>query len=95
MLFRSYWMLYTGRDVKEYRRIGLARSRDGVAWERVSTSAVFEGGTEWNSKVVCDPEVEVRGRGVRVWYGGGDVASPDEKLNGQIGIFELAEAGGE
>ena len=31
-----YWMLYTGRDRRENRRIGLARSRDGVRWERLS-----------------------------------------------------------
>src|SRR5205814_2469328 len=26
----KYWMLYTGRDRKEYRRLGLARAMDGV-----------------------------------------------------------------
>jgi predicted GH43/DUF377 family glycosyl hydrolase len=81
-----YWMLYTGRDRKEYRRIGLARSRDGVRWERVPF--VFEGGEPWNSRVVCDPHVEA-GETVRVWYGGGDAARPDERLNGQIGLFHL------
>ncbi len=90
-----YWMLYTGRDAAEHRRIGLARSRDGVRWERVSTAAVFAGDAEWNRKVVCDPTVEARGVAVRVWYGGGDVARPDEGLHGQIGVFELAESGGE
>src|SRR5262249_36555095 len=30
----SWWMLYTGRDRSEHRRIGLARSLDGVHWER-------------------------------------------------------------
>lgn len=90
-----YWMLYTGRDVREQRRIGLARSRDGVSWERVSKAPVFSGGAAWNSKVVCDPTVEVRVGVVRVWYGGGDVARPDEGLDGQIGFFELVEGGGE
>ncbi len=30
-----YWMLYTGRDRNEVRRLGLARSRDGVRWEKL------------------------------------------------------------
>jgi predicted GH43/DUF377 family glycosyl hydrolase len=90
-----YWMLYTGRDVRENRRLGLARSRDGVTWNRVSTAPVFSGGAAWNSKVVCDPTVEPRPGLVRVWYGGGDVARPDEGLHGQIGYFELVESGGE
>ena len=30
---------------------------------------------------------------VRVWYGGGDVARPDERIDGEIGTFTLrAEA---
>ena len=35
--------------------------------------------------MTCDPTVEVAGDAVRVWFGGGDAASPDENLNGQIG----------
>jgi predicted GH43/DUF377 family glycosyl hydrolase len=80
-----YWMLYTGRDRRENRRIGLARSRDGVRWERVSESALISGDRPWNSRVVCDPEVEVAPEGVRVWFGGGDRPQPAENLNGQIG----------
>ena len=80
-----YWMLYTGRDRGENRRIGLARSRDGVAWQR--TGFVFSGAQSWNARVVCDPTVERRDENsVRVWFGGGDVASPDENLHGQIGF---------
>ena len=52
-----YWMLYTARDRKEYRRLGLARSRDGVTWTRVSEQPVLSGTEEWDSKVVCDPTV--------------------------------------
>jgi predicted GH43/DUF377 family glycosyl hydrolase len=90
-----YWMLYTGRDAREHRRLGLARSRDGVSWERASSAPVFSGGSTWNIKVVCDPTVEPRDSVVRVWYGGGDVAGPDQGLHGQIGFFELVEAGRE
>ena len=81
-----YWMLYTGRDRGERRRLGLARSRDGVQWARVSTAPVFTGGEAWNSQVVCDPSVMVEGDTVRLWFGGGDRARPDENLNGQIGV---------
>jgi hypothetical protein len=35
--------------------------------------------------VVCDPTVEVAGGVIRVWFGGGDAASPDENLHGRIG----------
>jgi predicted GH43/DUF377 family glycosyl hydrolase len=84
-----YWMLYTGRDRKEHRSIGLALSTDGVRWRRYSEAPVFSGDRAWNSKVVCDPTVmEETGR-IVVWYGGGDAASPDENLNGEIGLFTL------
>ena len=85
----SYWMLYTGRDRKEYRRIGLASSRDGVHWTRVLKQPLIAGSNAWNSKVVCDPEIEVNGDNIRVWFGGGDAARPDENLNGQIGTGVL------
>ncbi|MCW5982288.1 MAG: hypothetical protein KIT09_29650 [Bryobacteraceae bacterium] len=84
-----YWMLYTGRDRYELRRIGLAVSRDGVAWGRLPKSSVLEGAQAWNAKVVCDPEVEPGPGGVRVWFGGGDAAQPAENLNGQIGLAVL------
>ncbi|MGH9659774.1 MAG: hypothetical protein ACRD96_14590 [Bryobacteraceae bacterium] len=83
----AYWMLYTGRDRRERRRLGLARSTDGVAWQRLPMALA---GTEaWNRMVLCDPSVLVEGDRVRVWFGGGDVASPDQNLNGQIGLGRL------
>jgi predicted GH43/DUF377 family glycosyl hydrolase len=82
-----YWMLYTGRDRAEYRRLGLARSMDGVTWEKRPGS--FAGSERWNNKVICDPSVLVEGDSIRVWFGGGDVASPDENLHGQIGVASL------
>jgi predicted GH43/DUF377 family glycosyl hydrolase len=84
-----YWMLYTGRAWDEQRRIGLAKSDDGVHWSRVS-GWTFAGHESWDRKVVCDPTVEVMPDGlIRVWFGGGDVASPDERLNGRIGLITL------
>ncbi|HLI83665.1 MAG TPA: hypothetical protein VKV17_07080 [Bryobacteraceae bacterium] len=85
-----YWMLYTGRDVHENRRLGLARSTDGVHWSKLA--GVFSGSQAWNSKVVCDPTVIAGDSEVKVWFGGGDVASPDENLNGQIGFGVLRPA---
>jgi predicted GH43/DUF377 family glycosyl hydrolase len=83
----QYWMLYTGRDRTENRRLGLARSMDGVTWEKLPGS--FAGSERWNNKVICDPSVLVEGDSIRVWFGGGDVASPDENLHGQIGVASL------
>jgi hypothetical protein len=68
--------------------MGLARSQDGVRWTKVP-EPVISGTEEWNSKVVCDATVEVQPDGIRVWFGGGNVAHPAERLNGQIGYGVL------
>ena len=86
----SYWMLYTGRDRGERRRIGLARSSDGVHWSRDASFHPIAGDQPWNKEVMCDPSVEVMGDQIRVWFGGGDVARPDQGLHGQIGLGILA-----
>jgi predicted GH43/DUF377 family glycosyl hydrolase len=85
-----YWMLYTGRDRNELRRLGLARSRDGVRWEKLPL--VIAGGEAWDSKVICDPTVIANRDRVTVWFGGGDVAHPDQNIHGQIGLGELIAA---
>ena len=82
-----YWMLYTGRDFSERRRLGLARSTDGIHWTKLPT--VFEGASAWDSKVICDPTVLVENGDIKVWFGGGDVASPDENLHGKIGYATM------
>ncbi len=82
----SYWMLFTGRDTNEHRSLALAWSRDGVVWRRLDT---YRGAAPWNAAVLCDPTVlQVNGL-TRVWFGGGDAASPDENLHGQIGMGTL------
>jgi predicted GH43/DUF377 family glycosyl hydrolase len=83
----SWWMLYTGRSRSEVRRMGLARSQDGVRWQR--TALVITGSEPWNAKVVCDATVLAGEDRVRVWFGGGDVAHPAENLHGRIGYGEL------
>lgn len=88
--FGKWWMLYTGRDKKEWRRIGLAVSNDGIKWKRVGEKALLDVGEGWNSRVVCDPEIEVqKDETVRVWFGGGDRPEPAENLHGQIGVGVL------
>lgn len=82
-------MLYTGRDKSERRRLGLARSADGVKWERIS-NFILSGSSPWDSQVMCDPSVEQMPDGsLRVWFGGGDAARPDQGLHGQIGVGVL------
>jgi hypothetical protein len=78
-----YWMLYTARHRDETRDLRLARSLDGVRWRKMP--AVFAGTAVWDSKVICDPTVLVEGDTIRVWFGGGDVARPDENIHGRIG----------
>jgi Glycosyl hydrolases family 32 N-terminal domain len=82
----SYWMLYTGRDRGERRRIGLAKSSDGVHWAREQNFKPIAGDQPWNREVMCDPTVEVLSDQIRVWFGGGDVARPDQNIHGQIGL---------
>ena len=82
-----YWMLYTGRDAHENRRLGMARSTDGVHWQKLPP--VFEGSQPWDAKVLCDPTIELLDGRLAAWFGGGDTASPDENLNGQIGVAVL------
>ena len=79
-----YWMLYTGRAHDEVRRLGMARSRDGVHWEKLKH--IFSGDQAWDSKVICDPSVLPGADGINVWFGGGDVARPDQNIHGQIGF---------
>jgi len=82
-----YWMLYTGRDRGEMRRLGLARSQNGVDWQKLPM--VLAGDQAWDSKVICDPTVVVTGDRVWVWFGGGDFPHPVQNIDGQIGVATL------
>lgn len=87
--FGKWWMLYTGRDRAEVRRMGLAESADGVNWRKVK-GWVIGGSEPWNAKTFCDAHVEPdSGGAVRVWFGGGDQAHPAERVNGRIGTGRL------
>lgn len=87
----NYWMLFTGRDKSERRSLAIAYSRDGVTWERDRT--IIRGDQPWNRLTLCDPTVLLQGGTMRVWFGGGDLASPDENLHGMIGSGLLIEPG--
>jgi predicted GH43/DUF377 family glycosyl hydrolase len=82
-----YWMLLTGRDEHDHRKLAALWSNDGVHWTR--QPQIFSGDQPWNSTVLCDPTVIVTDAGVRVWFGGGDQPRPDEGLHGQIGVGTL------
>jgi predicted GH43/DUF377 family glycosyl hydrolase len=82
-------MLYTGRDRKEHRAMGYAVSNNGRTWTKLR-EPVLRGSSPWNNTVVCDATVLAEPSRLRIWYGGGDKPSPDERLNGQIGYAELA-----
>lgn len=77
--------------LEENRNIGIAVSLNGITWKKLSTEGIFKSKTEWNSQVVCDPKPIPLGDGMyKVYYGGGDIASLDEGLNGQICAFILS-----
>lgn len=84
-----FYMLYTGRNASEQRNIGLAVSVDGVNWKKYNTEGLFTGNTDWNRQVICDTTFLLCMGDLNVYYGGGDVASPDENLNGSIGLFKV------
>jgi len=81
-------MLYTGRDRQERRAMGYAVSRDGRNWEKLR-QPVLRGTEPWNKAVLCDATVLIEDGKARIWFGGGDLPKPDERLNGQIGYAEL------
>lgn len=85
-----FYMLYTGRNSAEQRNIGIAVSTDGVNWKKMNYDGLFQlGGDKWNSQVRCDTTLLDEGDSITVWYGGGNIASPDENLNGSIGMFKI------
>jgi hypothetical protein len=57
----------------------------------MSTGGLFGKRSGWNSEVVCDSTILRDSDGTfTVWYGGGDIARPDERIDGQIGRFRLS-----
>ncbi|HYM10696.1 MAG TPA: hypothetical protein VEU62_08185 [Bryobacterales bacterium] len=83
------YMIYTGRSAAEERRLGVARSSDGVRWQRAALGRPIAGDEPWNRRVVCDPTLWVADGKLWLWFGGGDVPSPDQNLHGQIGVATL------
>ena len=89
----EFYMIYTGRNAAEERRLGAARSQDGVHWRRVALKSPIAGGQAWNRSVVCDATVLAANGRLWLWFGGGDIARPDEGLHGQIGLATLSISG--
>ncbi len=83
-----FYMLYTGRDHQENRRIGWAQSGDGVNWEKTPAD-LLAGSEPWNAAVVCDPTIWPQKDQILVWFGGGKRPSPDENLDGEIGLARI------
>jgi predicted GH43/DUF377 family glycosyl hydrolase len=82
----EHWMLYVGRDAEERRRIGWARSTTGVDWEKAPERGLLDSPAEWAGAVMCDPSIgTIEGRPA-VWFGGGSRPSPDENLDGAVGV---------
>ena len=82
-----YWMLITGRDEQEHRRLAALWSSDGVHWTR--QPGAFSGNQPWDSVILCDATVVVNPAGIRLWFGGGDVPRPDEHIHGRIGMGSI------
>lgn len=87
-----FYMIYTGRNSVEQRNLGLAVSLDGVNWKKLNYEGLFELSQNiWDNQVMCDPTLLENDNGdVTVWYGGGNIPSPDENLNGRIGMFTIS-----
>jgi len=89
----EFYMIYTGRSSAEERRLGAARSRDGVYWRRAALRTPVAGGQPWDRSVVCDAAIWATPGRLWLWFGGGDLARPDQGLNGQIGLATLTFSG--
>lgn len=86
-----FYMLYTGRNMAEQRNIGAAVSLDGVTWKKLNYKGIVDlENNTWNNQVICDTTLMKNDDGrIMVWYGGGNVPSPDQNLNGKIGMFTI------
>ncbi len=91
----GFRMLYTGRDGEERRALGWAISGDGVTWRKAPERGVMRGEQDWNRAVVCDPTFWFEGDRALLWFGGGNLFSPDEHLNGRVGFAVLSGLGRE
>ncbi len=90
-----FYMLYTGRNAEEQRNIGMAVSLDGVTWVKLHDRGMADlSKNTWNNQVICDTTLLEKENGdLWVWYGGGNVPSPAENLNGMIGCFTMRLSG--
>jgi len=87
-----FFLLYTGRDSAERRRLGWAVSDDGVNWKKEPQARILSVRRSWNRAVLCDATFWSGPERLWMWFGGGDRPRPDENLNGRIGVA-IVESG--
>ncbi len=84
--FGHRYMLYGGlRFSGEPRQIGLAVLVDG-RWRRCGDEPMIAAGGEWYSHNAIDPEPQVSGGALYVYFGGGRRAGLGGNLDGTIGV---------
>jgi predicted GH43/DUF377 family glycosyl hydrolase len=74
----TWYMWYTGQsEATDIRALGLATSRDGLAWERVGTEPVLAPTEGWEKSCVMCPHVLYEDGTFRLWYSGGESYEAD------------------
>ena len=80
-------MWYTGQNGEtQSSALGLARSEDGLHWERVGEGPVLSPTGGWEKGALMCPHVLEEGGRLRMWYSGGEMLEPDA-----VGYAESAD----
>jgi predicted GH43/DUF377 family glycosyl hydrolase len=92
----GWWLWYTGQNFSAgISALGLARSEDGLHWQRVQEGPVLAAEGGWEKGAVMCPHVLAEGGparrsfsagGFRMWYSGGEMFEPDA-----VGYAESAD----
>jgi predicted GH43/DUF377 family glycosyl hydrolase len=81
-----FYMLYTASKRNNSRDIAWAISTDGLHWQKKSLGLFNSAMRQpWFSQVICDTTILPARNGggtYYVWFGGGDLPSPDHNLHG-------------
>lgn len=74
----QYLMWYTGQD-KKHSWIGMASSKDGIIWTRMSATPVVSPDYRWEKKSIMCPHVlwDEATNVFKMWYSGGNQYEPD------------------
>ena len=78
---KSYEMWYTGQRMGEDKtsKIGMARSQDGINFEKVQTDPVINPDVPWEKNAIMCPHViwDESTKRYQMWYSGGEQYEPD------------------